>query len=195
MKPGESEHMKPCPRGATSSVPVFWRGDPLAGSGKCIWTGLTIPLLQCTRTSEVVRRRGDHPTKTGGRPNPKTGRRPSHVRRDNGTSLRQNRKQSVHLKRAALYNTLFRWDGLLHLPVMVCGKLLPVYETLVLKGYSPNSSEASFCVSLPVWLVQQGRQRGRCPQGLLTKTIVPQFSATNLFGGTRHGLCSRYYLG
>jgi hypothetical protein len=75
-------------------VPVFWRGDPLAGSGKCIRTGLTIPLLQCTRTSEVVRRRGDHPTKTGGRPNPKTGRRPSHVRRDNGTSLRQNRKRS-----------------------------------------------------------------------------------------------------
>ena len=113
----------------------------MAGSGKCIWTGLTIPLLQCTRTSEVVRRRGDHPTKTGGRPNPKTGRRPSHVRRDNGTSLRQNRKQSVHLKRAALY-----------------------------KGYSPNSSEASFCVSLPVWLVQQGRQRGRCPQGLAKNT-------------------------
>ena len=155
-------------------MPVFWRGDPLAGSGTCIWTGLTIPLLQCTRTSEVVRRRGDHPTKTGGRPNPKTGRRPSHVRRDNGTSLRQNRKQSVHLKRAALYNTLFRWDGLLHLPIMVCGKFLPVYETLMLKGYSPNSSEASFCVSLPVWLVQQGRQRGRCPQGLAKTPIGTQ---------------------
>ena len=53
---------------------------------------------------------------------------------------------------------------------MVCGKLLPVYETLMLKGYSPNSSEASFCVSLPVWLVQQGRQRGRCPQGLAKNT-------------------------
>lgn len=135
-------------------------------------TCLTIPSSRCTCASEAVRRllllylrrsaharvkqlediKGDHPWRTGGRPTQELANSNQSIRKRldfnpsvgldcNVCGLKGtpcHQQQSVHLKRAAL-----------------------------LKGYSPNSSEVSFCVSLPEGFVQQGRQRDRCPQGLV----------------------------